>query len=38
MVQLLGATGNISRPGDQALEICSHLLSGIKEIDKDYPK
>jgi len=33
MLQLLGTTGNISRPGDQALEICSPLLNAMKEID-----
>jgi hypothetical protein len=33
LLQLLGSTGNISLSGDQALEICSTLLNGIKEID-----
>jgi hypothetical protein len=33
VLKLLGTAGNISRPGDQALEIYSPLLNGIKEID-----
>lgn len=37
-LQLLGATGKISRPGDKPLEIYALLLNGVKKIDQDDPK